>query len=127
MKYLSQPTIKTLADVKTDLILLRDEIKKVGKFSLAKPHPRLLELQRVMLFDGSLTDWVNAVLNYHEKVMEQRGGNMWVGLDEKGSFKHYFCASLDTGINTVAKYLKANIWLHKYYLETVYSIHSGLN
>jgi hypothetical protein len=127
LKCLSQQSVKTLADINNELILLRGEIRKACNFSIPDAHPRLLELQRVMLFDGSVTDWVNAVLIYHKKVMDQRGGNMWVELDDKGAFRHYFCASLPEYINTVPAYLESDIWLHTYYLETVRSIHNGLN
>jgi hypothetical protein len=127
LKYLSQQSVKTLADVENELVLLRKEIRKAGNFSIPHAHPKLLELQRTMLIDGSFTDWLTAVLNYHNKVMNQRGGNMWVELDSKGSFKHYFCGSLPEYINNVSAYLKSNVWLHTYYLETVRSIHYGLN
>lgn len=127
LKYLSQQSIKTLDDVNDDLKLIRDEIRKAGSFSISNAHPRLLELQSVMLSEGSLGDWLNALLTYHRKVMEQRGGNIWVEMDDKGTFKHYFCASLSESINAIPTYLKADVWLHTYYLETVRSIHSGLN
>lgn len=127
LKYLSQQSVKTLADVENDLIQLRNEIKKAGKFFIPKAHPKLLELQTTILIDGSITDWVTAILNYHNKVMNQRGGNSWVELDSKGSFKHYFCGSLPESINSVSAYLKSDVWLHTYYLETVRSIHKGLN
>lgn len=127
LKYLSQQSVKTLTDVEIELVALRNEIRKAGNFSISHAHPKLLELQRTMLTDGSLVDWVNAVLSYHNKVMTQRGGNMWVELDSKGSFKHYFCGSLPEYINSVSTYIKSDVWLHTYYLETVRSIHYGLN
>lgn len=127
LKYLSQPAIKTLDDITDDLIMLKDEILQVGSFSLHNAHPRLLELQRVMLSDGNLNFWINCILSYHKKVMTQRGGNIWVELDHKGSFKHYFCATIPERINTIPRYLKAKEWLHTYYMETVRSIHLGLN
>jgi hypothetical protein len=127
LKYLSQQSVKTLADVENELVPLRNEIRKAGNFSIPRAHPKLLELQKTMLIDGSVTDWVDAVLKYHNKVMTQRGGNMWVELDGKGSFKHYFCGSLPEYISSVSAYLKSNVWLHTYYLETVRSIHYGLN
>jgi hypothetical protein len=127
LKYLSQQSVKTIADVQNELVVLRNEIRKAGNFSISHAHPKLLELQRTMLTGGSLVDWVNAVLSYHNKVMTQRGGNMWVELDSKGSFKHYFCGSLPEFINSVPAYIESDVWLHTYYLETVRSIHYGLN
>ena len=127
LKYVSQQAIKNLSDVSKNLSLLREEIRKAGTISVQNPHPRLIELQKVMVSDGSLNYWIHAILVYHKKVMEQRGGNMWVELNDKGTLKHNFCAALPEYINTVPKYLKANVWLHTYYLESVSSIHSGLN
>jgi len=127
LRYISQQSVKNLKDVKDDLALLRVEIKKVGNFSIPDSHPRLLKLQSTMSTDGTMDNWLNGVLAYHNDIMDQRGGNVWVELDDKGSFKHYFCTSLVDHMSTVPGYLQSNVWLHTYYLETLRSIHAGLN
>lgn len=66
------------------------------------------------------------VFAYHKKVMEQRGGNIWVELDGKENFKHYFAPTLPAQLNSVEKYLLEKPWYHTYYLETLKSIYLDL-
>ena len=59
--------------------------------------------------------------------MDLRGGNRWIDLDEKENFKHYYIPGLSDYLNTVQKYLSQKPWWHTYYLDTLRSIHYGLN
>lgn len=127
LRYISQQSIKRLEDIETDLAGLRAEIIKAGNFNIKDPLPRLMELKHVMLSNGTLEEWLKAVLVYHSKIMDNRGGTMWVNLEVDRHFKHYFGTPLRENLNSIAKYLKANFWWHTYYLETLRSIQSGLN
>lgn len=127
LRYIAQPSVKNVDDVRGDLEILRGQIKSAGSFSINKPYERLTELLKIMLTDGSLEEWLKRILDYHNKIMTQRGGNMWVSLEDQGNFKHYFGGPIKEDINTVSKYLKSKVWLHTYYLETLRSIHAGMN
>lgn len=127
LRFVSQHSIKKVEDIEKDLLVLRGKIKSTGNFNISNPHPRLLELMKAMLSEGSLLEWLERVLAFHTKVMENRGGNRWVELDGQYNFKHYFGVPLRQDLNTIPKYLHENIWWHTYYLETVRNIHIGLN
>lgn len=127
LRYIAQPSIKKLKDVKAELGLLRAAIAQSGNFSVSDAAPRLKELQSIMTSDDTLEIWLNNVLDYHNKIMRLRGGTMWVSMDEKGNFKHFFGGTLHPDINSAEKYLNSGRWYHTYYLETLASIYYGLN
>jgi hypothetical protein len=127
LRYIAQPNIKKFKDEEKNLELLRREIDAANQFSLVNVNPRLMELQLVMQNTKTLYDWLAGILSYHKKIMTLRGGNIWIEIDEKNNFKHYFAPLLSEKLNTIPKYLKERPWWHTYYLETLSSIQSGLN
>ena len=127
LRYLGQQSVKNLPDIQNDLMILREEISAAAKFIVHKPVTRLFELAQVMRSEGTLTEWLIRVLEYHKKIMDDRGGNKWVELDGLNNFKHYFGVPLPKEINTIPKYLDSKGWLHTYYLGTVRNIYEGLN
>lgn len=127
IRYLSQPGVKTFKVEEENISLLRTEIISASNFLFENELPRLKELKVVMLTQGSLDKWLLNLLAFHKKILEKRGGNRWIDLDEKGNIRHYFTPALQEQINTVTKYLAVQPWLHTYYLETLQSIYRGLN
>jgi hypothetical protein len=127
LRYLSQNGIKKIEDHLKDLQLLRDEIKSSANFNLIDAPDQLKKLYAVMVADGPLEIWISSTLKYHKEVMTKRGGNAWIDFDKEGNLKHYFAPSLNDGLNTIPKYLTEKPWWHTYYLETLRSIHKGLN
>ena len=127
LRYLGQQSVKNLPDIQNDLMILRKEITAAAMFIVHKPVTRLSELAKVMRSEGTLTEWLIRVLEYHKKIMDDRGGNKWVELDSLNNFKHYFGVPLPKEINTIPKYLDSKGWLHTYYLGTVRNIYEGLN
>lgn len=127
LRYIAQPSVKKMIDIEDDLMQLRESIKRAANFSITDSVARLKELQVVMISDGSLEMWLHNVLDYHSKIMGLRGGTMWVNLDEKGNFKHFFGGTLHSNLDTTDKYLQSGHWYHTYYLETLASIYDGLN
>lgn len=129
LRYLAQPSIKNLTDEMETIEMLRAEIAKSSKFDTNSTLPaRLSEMYSVMTQTSlSTADWLRGVLAYHKRIMESRGGNMWLELDEKNNFKHYFAPILPEHSRTADKYLDKKPWYHTYYLETLKSIRIGLN
>ncbi len=127
LRYLSQSSIKLLKEEEKNIEILRKEIIAAADFSLTDIQQRLKDLYAVMTFNGTTTDWLTGILAYHKKVMEQREGNCWIELDEKGTIKHLFSPVLSEKYNTIPKYLKEKPWWHTYYIETLQSIYLGLN
>ncbi len=127
LRYIAQPNIKKFKDEERNLELLRIEIDTANQFSLVNVNPRLMELHLVMQNTKTLYDWLTGILSYHKKIMTLRGGNIWIEIDEKNNFKHYFAPALSEKLSTIPKYLKERPWWHTYYLETLSSIQSGLN
>ena len=126
LRYISQPSIKTLSEEIKNIELLRNAIINAGDFSVVNVQPRLKELHSVMLSNRATEEWLKEIISFHKKIMEQRGGNMWIEMDNN-NFKHYFAPGLQDYVNTIPKYLDERPWWHKYYLETLRSIYQGLN
>lgn len=127
LRYLAQNGIKKIEDHSTDLQSLRDEIKARANYNLTDAPYQLKKLNAVMIADGPLEIWISNVLTYHKEVMSKRGGNAWIDMDKEKNLKHYFAPSLNDSLNTIPKYLSEKPWWHTYYLETLRSIHKGLN
>lgn len=126
LRYLSQPGIKTLKQEEKHIELLRKEIITSANFTIENTQQRLKDLRAIMLTKSSTTDWLRGVIEYHKKVMNQRGGNAWVEIDNKNNIKHFFAPTLSDNLNTISKYLTERPWFHTYYLETLRSINRGL-
>jgi hypothetical protein len=127
LRYLAMPGVKSIRQEEKNLELLRNEIILAGSFLVEDVQPRLKELRNVMLGEGSIIDWVKRIIEFHKMIMHQRGGSMWIELDQHDNVKHYFAPKLSDYLNTIPKYLKEKPWWHRYYLETLRSIYQGLN
>lgn len=126
LRYLTQPRVARLADEEKHLGLLRKEIQRVAPQRGVVDQPRFHRLMQASLAEGSIQDWVKAMLKYHDYVMNERGGNSWVTMDDRGLFKHNFGPPLNEAYDTVAKYLKVRPWFHTYYIDTLRSIHHAI-
>jgi|GEM_PF-2447150 len=127
LRFIAQPGIKKISDYETDLIQIRKEIINASHFTIPEEQTRLRELHHVMVHEGNLSNWIKEIIKYHKKVMEQRGGSAWLEIENENNIKHYFAPILSEFRNTIPKYLLQKPWLHTYYLETLRSIHYGLN
>lgn len=127
LRYLSQNGIKKIKDHSRDLQLLRNEINYSSDFNLYAAPDKLKKLHSVLVTDEPLETWISNALKYHKEVLSKRGGNAWIDFDKEGNLKHYFAPSLNDQLNTIPKYLTEKPWFHTYYLETLQSIHKGLN
>ena len=63
-----------------------------------------------------------AILNYHKKVMEERGGIAWVEI-EQGELKHHISQGEPQSTEAV---VLGGYWYNRYYLDAVRSIQRGL-
>ncbi len=127
LRFLSQIGIKNIHSNANDIQLLRNQITSTDLSNLSDCPSQLKELFRIATLPGPLDDWIRNLLEYHKNIMLIRGSNIWVEMDKSGNVKHYFAPILDSKINTIPKYLQMKPWLHTYYLETLRSIHKGLN
>lgn len=126
LRYLAQPSVKTIKDVELELTKLRTAIMETGRFAVESVPPRLRKLQTEMLEARPLYQWIQAVLSFHEDTMRKRGGDSWVLMTEDGHLKHRFGGSLPANLDTVSKYLRSGYWYHTYYLDTLSSISKSL-
>ena len=127
LRFLSQIGIKNIYTQAEDLELLRSEIVKASNFNLSDSPIQLKELHHIATLSGTIDHWIRSFLDYHKKVMLNRGSNVWVEMDNEGNLKHYFAPVLDVNLNKIPSYLKLKPWWHTYYLETLRSIHKGLS
>lgn len=127
LRYLAQNNTKNLSDHLTEIEQLRSEIERASKFDLKKAPEQLQKLHSYATTKGSTQEWVKQIITYHKVIMQQRGGNVWCEMNDEGQFKHYFSPRFSESLNTIPKYLNERPWLHSYYLETLQSIHTGLN
>ena len=72
---------------------------------------------------GNGVQFAEAILNYHKKIMEERGGSAWVEL-ENDYIKHYIPQTMHA---TTSDIVSGGYWYNRYYLDTVKSIYNGLN
>ena len=126
-RFLAQPQIQKLEDHYPMLENMRNVIISEANFDDVDITPRLKLLYQVLIKEGSISEWVKELFNYHKKVMIGRGGNVWVELTENNTLKHYFSPQLPDSMNTMEKYLEKRPWRHTYYLETLVSINKGFN
>ena len=126
-RFLAQPQIQKLEDHYPMLEYMRNLIISEANFDEVDVTPRLKLLYQVLIKEGSISEWVKELFNYHKKIMIGRGGNVWVELTENNTLKHYFSPQLPDSMNTMEKYLEKRPWRHTYYLETLVSINKGFN
>ena len=121
-----------LADVKTkrineiqyDLELLVTNFPLESVLPLTSKSERLrflVECVKDKLNSG--TQFANGILNYHKKIMEDRGGMAWVELEGE-NLKHYINQSSNVSTSEV---VNGGFWYNRYYLDALRSIYNGLN
>jgi hypothetical protein len=120
---ISDPGVKRLGDVKEDLGLLARSISLENVIPLAARNARLQLLigyVKDQLLSGE--DFGHAILSYHKKVMEDRGGIAWVEM-EQGELKHHISQGERKSTEAV---IHGGYWYNRYYLDAVKSIQKGL-
>lgn len=125
LRFLAQRDVKKLTDHVQDLKRLREAIKASGNFNLSGVSAALTSLHAVMINEKEFKTWIKGILNYHDKLMQARGGNAWLTLGDKDVIQHHFSPSLHH--RDIAKYLAEKPWFHTYYIDTLRSIQGGLN
>ncbi len=120
---LSDPGIKRVSDVKEDLDQLVSNVSLENVLPLAERNGRLQLLTSCV--KDQLSNGVEfgvAILNYHKKVMEERGGIPWVEI-EQGELKHHISQGERQSTEAV---VLGGYWYNRYYLDAVRSIQRGL-
>ncbi len=126
-RFLAQPQVQKLEDHYPMLENMRKIIISESNFYEVDVTPRLKLLHKVLIKEGTISEWVKELFIYHKNIMIGRGGNVWVELTENNTLKHYFSPQLPDSMNTMEKYLEKRHWRHTYYLETLISINKGFN
>jgi hypothetical protein len=116
-------TKKTL-DAKRNLDMLVSNMPLKSVLPLAGKNDRLkmlLDVVKDHTADG--IQFGEAILRYHKKIMEDRGGVAWVELENE-ELKHYIPQTVSV---TTENIVSGNYWYNRYYLDAVKSIYNGLN
>jgi hypothetical protein len=120
---MADPGIKRLGDVKEDLDHLVNSIALENVIPLVTQNTRLqLLISCVKDQMSSGEDFGNAILNYHKKVMEDRGGIACVEM-ENGELKHHISQGAPKSTEVI---VNGGYWYNRYYLDAVRSIQKGL-
>jgi hypothetical protein len=120
---MADPGIKRLGDVNEDLDQLVNSIALENVIPLVTRNARLqllISCVKDQLSSGE--DFGHAILNYHKKVMEDRGGIAWVEM-ENGELKHHISQGAPKSTEVV---VHGGYWYNRYYLDAVRSIQKGL-
>ncbi len=121
---LSDVSVRKLSDIKADLDALVSNIPIESVFPLTCRNQRLeILVEFVKDNTGNGVQFAEAILNYHKKIMEERGGSAWVEL-ENDYIKHYIPQAMHA---TTSDIVSGGYWYNRYYLDTVKSIYNGLN
>jgi hypothetical protein len=115
---------KRVNDIQNDLDLLVTNFPLESVLPLASQSERLgflVECVKDKLNSG--VQFANGILQYHKKIMEDRGGMAWVELDGD-NLKHYINQSSNVSTSEV---VNGGFWYNRYYLDALRSIHNGLN
>lgn len=122
---LSDVAVKKVSDVKQDLDAL------VSNFPIETVLPLICKNERLETLIGFIQDncsngeqFAEAILNYHKKIMKDRGGEPWVTV-ENNSIKHYI-PNNNNRIST-EMVISQGYWYNGYYLNALKSIFKGLN
>ena len=120
----SDVSVKRLSDIKADLDALVTNMPIESVLPLTCRNKRLeMLVEFVKNNTGNGVQFAEGVLNYHKKIMEDRGGSAWVELDND-YIKHYIPQTTST---STADIVSGGYWYNRYYLDAVKSIYNGLN
>ncbi|WP_055445556.1 hypothetical protein [Lacinutrix himadriensis] len=121
---LSDVSVKKLSDIKSDLDMLVRDIPFESVLPLTCRNERLeMLVDFVKDNTNNGVQFAEAILNYHKKIMEDRGGVAWVEL-ENDHIKHYIPQAIHVSTSNV---VVNGYWYNRYYLDAVKSIYTGLN
>ena len=126
-RYLAQPDIRRISDVRQELDLLKSEVLSASAIGTDPALPRLNKLIEAAKWTGHLNSWLANIQAYHQQVSLARGGSPWFEIDKDGGIKHHYAPLLSESYNTPQKYLSHPFWWHTYYLETLRSVQAGLS
>jgi hypothetical protein len=126
LRFLSQRGIKKIGEHREELEQLRRLWSVSVVFKENPDLPRLQHLVQLAKFQGSLGEWISAVLSYHSSIMQGRGGSAWVQLNTDHTLHHFYAPSLPSAYNTIDQYIQLKPWLHSYYLDSLKFIQQSL-
>jgi hypothetical protein len=115
---------KKLSNILEQVEQLADRIKLDDLSDLENESPRLKTLVKyVKEADGDAQQIAEKIVEYHTRIMENRGGAAWIEIQDD-QLKHYIAQR--TPVST-KDFLQNNYWYHDYYLGPIRSIYFGLN
>ncbi len=120
---LSDVSVKKLSDIEADLDSLVTNIPIKSVLPLTCRNERLeMLVDFVKGNTSSGVQFAEAILNYHKRIMDDRGGVAWVELDND-QIKHLVPQRSNA---STADVVSGGYWYNRYYLDAVKSIHNGL-
>jgi len=121
---LSDLSVKRISDIQQDLDTLATNLPIDSVLPLVSRNDRLAVLvDFVKDKKGNGLQFAQGILEYHKKIMEDRGGVAWVEL-EGVQIKHLIPQTLSA---STADVVSGGHWYNRYYLDAVRSIYNGLN
>jgi hypothetical protein len=126
LRFLAQRGIKKAPDYEQELSEFRKLWKSSITFSPNPSIPRLQQLAALAMAEGTASNWITGLFNYHGTIMQARGGTAWVQLNTDDTLHHFYAPSLPGSYNTIGQYMELQPWLHSYYLDSLKFIQQSL-
>jgi hypothetical protein len=124
LRQISNPDSKSLDSVQKELEILRDAIHKSQPPISNILIDRQREILNVVCNDLDYINWIKGIVEYHKKIMNDRGGGAWLSITEKNGIKHNFSNRYD--FKTSKEYLSLGEWHHSYYIPTLTNFKTAL-
>jgi hypothetical protein len=124
LRHMSNPDSKSLDSVQKELEILRDAINKSQPPLNNILIDRQREVLNVVCNDLDYINWVKGIVEYHKKIMNDRGGEAWLSITDKNGIKHNFSNRYD--FKTAKEYLSSGEWHHSYYIPTLKNFKTAL-
>jgi len=127
IRRLADPDTDSIQELGNDIELVRNKINGYWPAISTNLTPELAGLKLTLQSSSSPEEWIRSLVSYHERLMNKRGGQPWVSIEEDGRVRHQLAPSLIEEYRDATKYLKDSYWYHPYYLNTLLGFKKSLN
>lgn len=127
LRKLADPGTDSIEQASKDLRVIKENVHNQMVQLIQIKNNELVRLKNAFLKSDDLNKWIKGVVDYHKDIMDKRGGQAWLSVNEEDKIKHLFAPLLDEDYKVAKDYMASGFWYHHYYLNTLLGFKKSLN
>jgi hypothetical protein len=127
LRKLADPATNSIPQIENDIENMLNELKRIWSAITSIKNKDLVQLKKALNSTFTAHQWALEIVKYHKAVMDNRGGQAWLNVNDNLEVKHLFSPMLKEEFSSSKKYIESGFWYHHYYLNTLLGFKKSLN